>query len=143
MLVVDELLDYLRGRREQELILDLGFLRELGEVSKLTPFRFMAGLQERLFDNPRFSFVAEQLRRVRDRFEQVRIAREDIAYVVSERLLKKTDEQLARIREHLRAFTPLYTQMAERWMSLSVYFLSIPLISIRLNESMWQKSVRY
>ncbi len=114
LLVVDELLDYLRGRREQELILDLGFLRELGEVSKLTPFRFMAGLQERLFDNPRFSFVAEQLRRVRDRFEQVRIAREDIAYVVSERLLKKTDEQLARIREHLRSFTPLYTQMAER-----------------------------
>lgn len=36
LLVVDELLDYLRGRREQELILDLGFLRELGEDSKLT-----------------------------------------------------------------------------------------------------------
>lgn len=114
LLVVDELLDYLRGRKGQELILDLSFLRELGEVSKLTPFRFMAGLQETLFDNPRFSFVAKQLRRVKDRFEQVRIAREDIAYVVSERLLKKEDEQLARIREHLQPFTPLYTQMAER-----------------------------
>ena len=114
LLVVDELLDYLRGQRGQDLILDLGFLRELGEVSKLTPFRFMAGLQETLFDNPRFSFVSEQLRRVKDRFDQVRIAREDIAYVVSERLLKKTDEQLAHIREHLRLFTPLYTQMTER-----------------------------
>ncbi|MGD2158540.1 MAG: DUF6079 family protein [Anaerolineales bacterium] len=114
LFVVDELLDYLRSRQMQALILDLGFLRELGEVAALTPFRFMAGLQESLFDNPRFEFVAQQLRRVRDRFEQVRIAREDIAYVVSERLLNKTDEQAARIRENLRPFTPLYAQMAER-----------------------------
>jgi len=114
LLVVDELLDYLRTREERQLILDLGFLRELGEVAALTPFRFLGGLQETLFDNPRFAFVAEQLRRVRDRFEQVRIAREDIAYVVSHRLLRKTDEQLARITEHLRQFTPLYGHMAER-----------------------------
>jgi len=114
LLVVDELLDYLRTREERQLILDLGFLRELGEVAALTPFRFLGGLQETLFDNPRFAFVAEQLRRVRDRFEQVRIAREDIAYVVSHRLLCKTDEQLARITEHLRQFTPLYSRLAER-----------------------------
>jgi hypothetical protein len=114
LLVVDELLDYLRTREERQLILDLGFLRELGEVAALTPFRFMGGLQETLFDSPRFAFVAEQLRRVRDRFEQVRIAREDIAYVVAHRLLRKTDEQLARITEHLRQFTPLYGRMAER-----------------------------
>ncbi len=114
LLVVDELLDYLRTREERQLILDLGFLRELGEVAALTPFRFLGGLQETLFDNPRFAFVAQQLRRVRDRFEQVRIAREDIAYVVSHRLLCKTDEQLARITEHLRQFTSLYSRMAER-----------------------------
>jgi len=114
LLVVDELLDYLRTREERQLILDLGFLRELGEVAALTPFRFLGGLQETLFDSPRFAFVAEQLRRVRDRFEQVRIAREDIAYVVSHRLLRKTNEQLARIREHLLQFTPLYGRLAER-----------------------------
>ena len=114
LLVVDELLDYLRTRHEQQLILDLGFLRELGEVAAATRFRFLAGLQESLFDSPRFAFVAEQLRRVRDRFEQVRIAREDIAYVVSHRLLRKTPEQLARITEHLRDFAPLYGRMAER-----------------------------
>ncbi|HDQ73860.1 MAG TPA: ATP-binding protein [Chloroflexi bacterium] len=114
LLVVDELLDYLRTREERQLILDLGFLRELGEVAALTPFRFLAGLQETLFDSPRFAFVAQQLRRVRDRFEQVRIVREDIAYVVSHRLLQKNDEQLARITEHLRQFTHLYGHMAER-----------------------------
>ncbi len=114
LLVVDELLDYLRGREERQLILDLGFLRELGEVAALAPFRFMGGLQETLFDSPRFAFVAEPLRRVRDRFEQVRIAREDIAFVVANRLLKKNDEQLARITDHLRPFTPLYARIAER-----------------------------
>lgn len=114
LLVVDELLDYLRTREERALILDLGFLRELGEVATSTPFRFVGGLQETLFDSPRFAFVAEQMRRVRDRFEQVRIAKEDIAYVVSNRLLKKTDKQLAQITEHLRQFAPTYKQLAER-----------------------------
>ena len=114
LLVVDELLDYLRTRKQHDLILDLGFLREVGEVCKLLKFRFVAGLQESLFDNPKFQFVAESLRRVRDRFEQVRIVRQDVAYVVAERLLTKNDEQRAKIREHLLQFTPLYGGMAER-----------------------------
>ncbi|MDM8101339.1 DUF6079 family protein [Oceanobacillus oncorhynchi] len=113
LLVVDELLDYLRGRKEQELYLDLGFLREIGEICSKTKFRFIAGVQEMLFDNPKFQFVAEQLRRVRERFEQVRIVREDIAYVVSQRLLKKDDKQSALIREHLQKFTNLYDRLGE------------------------------
>ena len=122
LLVLDELLDFLRTREERQLILDLSFLRELGEVAALTPFRFIGGVQETLFDNPRFSFVAQQLRRVRDRFEQIRIVREDIAYVVSERLLRKTDQQLAWITEHLRAYTPLYQGMAERLTEFAALF---------------------
>src|SRR5690606_36648343 len=114
LLVVDELLDYLRTRKDQDLVLDLGFLREVGEVCKTTRFRFMAGVQESLFDNPRFQFVADSLRRVKDRFEQVRIAREDVAYVVGERLLKKDAKQQALIREHLTKFAPLYGSMNER-----------------------------
>lgn len=114
LLVVDELLDFLRSREERELILDLSFLRELGEVAALTPFRFIGGLQEALFDSPRFAHMAEQLRRVRDRFEQVRILRQDIAYVVTRRLLRKSDTQLAWISDHLRQFAPLYPHMAER-----------------------------
>lgn len=124
LLVMDELLDYLRTREQRALILDLGFLRELGEIVELTPFRFLAGVQETLFDNPRFSFVAGQLRRVRDRFEQVRIARDDIAFVVSERLLRKSDDQIARITEHLRAFTNLYPALADR---LSEYARLFPI----------------
>src|SRR5208283_3402889 len=114
LLVVDELLDYLKSRKERDLILDLGFLREIGEVCKLIRFRFIAGLQESLFDNPKFQFVATSLMRVKDRFETVRIVRQDVAYVVSERLLSKTKEQKAKIREHLQKFAPLYGGMAER-----------------------------
>ncbi len=114
LLVVDELLDYLRTREQRALILDLGFIRELGEVAASCSFRFMGGLQETLFENPRFSFVAEQLRRVKDRFEQINIAREDITYVVSQRLLLKTDAQKAQITDYLRKFTHLYKSMAER-----------------------------
>ena len=114
LLVIDELLDYLRAREERRLILDLGFLRELGELPLTTRFRFIGGLQESLFDSPRFEFVADPLRRVRDRFDQVRIGRQDIAFVVANRLLKKSDEQIARITNHLQPFAPLYEGMAER-----------------------------
>jgi Family of unknown function (DUF6079) len=114
LLVVDELLDYLRSRKDQELSLDLSFLREIGEVCKGTRFRFIAGVQESLFDNPRFQFAADTLRRVKDRFEQVRIARDDVAFVVAERLLKKDAKQQALVREHLTKFAPLYGSMNER-----------------------------
>ena len=114
LLVVDELLDYLRSRMDQQLILDLNFLREIGEVCKDLRFRFVAGVQEAIFDHPRFQFVAESIRRVKDRFEQVLIARQDIKFVVAERLFKKTGEQQAKIREYLTPFSKFYGQMNER-----------------------------
>ena len=114
LLVVDELLDYLRTRKDQELILDLNFLREIGEVCKDLRFRFVAGVQEAIFDSPRFSFVADSIRRVKDRFEQILIARKDVKFVVAERLLKKTGEQQAKIREYLTPFGKFYGHMNER-----------------------------
>jgi energy-coupling factor transporter ATP-binding protein EcfA2 len=114
LIVVDELLDYLRGRTDQEINLDLSFLREIGEVCKDLPLRFVAGLQEMLFDNPRFSFVAGAIRRVKDRFDQVLIAARDIKYVVAERLLKKSADQKAKIRDHLTRFARFYSNMNER-----------------------------
>ena len=113
LLVVDELLDYLRTRDATALILDLNFLRELGEICDQTRFRFIAGVQESLFDSGRFQFAADSLRRVQARFDQVRIHRQDVEHVVSERLLRKTPEQRGRVREHLEQFAPLYGSMSE------------------------------
>jgi len=114
LLVVDELLDYLRTRKDQELILDLNFLREIGEVCKDLRFRFIAGVQEAIFGSPRFSFVADSIRRVKDRFEQILIARRDVKFVVAERLLKKTADQQVKIREYLTSFAKFYGRMNER-----------------------------
>lgn len=113
LLVVDELLDYLKSRKEQELIHDLNFLREVGEVCRDLRFRFMAGVQEAIFESATLSFAANAVLRVKDRFEQVLIARSDVEFVVRERLLKKTTDQQAKIREHLECFSRFYERMNE------------------------------
>ena len=100
LIVVDELLDYLRTRDDHQIILDLNFLRVLGEVCKDLRFRFIAGVQEAIFDAARFQFVADTLRRVQARFEQIRIARKDVKFVVAERLLKKTADQTGHQGRH-------------------------------------------
>lgn len=114
LFALDELLDYLRGRDEQELIRDLTFMREVGEVCKSSRFRFIAGIQEALFESPRFQFVASSIRRVKARFQEIHIARTDIEYVISERLLKKDARQKSLVRQHLEKFTKLYGGMSEQ-----------------------------
>ena len=114
LLVVDEFLDYLRSRRDHDLVLDLTFLREIGEVTKNLRFRFVAGVQEAIFDSSRFQHVADSLRRVKDRFSQVLLARQDVSFVVAERLLKKSADQQNKIRDYLTPFAKFYGSMNER-----------------------------
>jgi len=114
LFVVDELLDYLDSRNDQQVVQDLGFMREIGESCAALRFRYIAGIQEAIFDSHRFQFVSDRLRRVKDRFEQVFIARNDIKFVVSERLLKKTADQQANIRDYLTPFAKFYGNMNER-----------------------------
>ena len=113
LFVLDEMLDYLASRLDNQLRVDLAVLREIGEICKSTRFRFIGGVQEAIFDNPRFASAADLVIRVRERFTQLRISREDIAFVVQERLLRKTPAQKAMIREHLVAFAPAFEGMAE------------------------------
>lgn len=114
LFVIDELLDYLDSRKDQQVVQDLGFMREIGEASKHLRLRYIAGIQEAIFDSHRFQFISDRIRRVKDRFEQVFIARNDIKYVVSERLLKKTADQQANIRNYLTPFAKFYGNMNER-----------------------------
>jgi hypothetical protein len=114
LLVVDEFLEYLRSRKDHDLILDLSFLREIGEVTKHLRFRFVAGVQEAIFDSSRFQHVADNLRRVKDRFTQILLARQDVSFVVAERLLKKTTDQQNKIRAYLTPFAKFYGSMNER-----------------------------
>jgi hypothetical protein len=111
LLAIDEMLDYLRSRRDAEIILDLGFLRELGEFTRNSRFRILAGVQESLFDNPRFDAAKGELQRVSERYQTFRIHRDDIAYVVQKRLLNKTAAQKAQIREHLTKFSAAFESL--------------------------------
>lgn len=114
LLVVDEFLEYLRSRKDHDLVLDLSFLREIGEVTKHLRFRFVAGVQEAIFDSSRFQHVADSLRRVKDRFTQILLARQDVSFVVAERLLKKTADQQSKIQAYLTPFAKFYGSMNER-----------------------------
>ena len=114
LLVVDEFLEYLRSRKGSDLIYDLSFLREIGEICKNTRFRFIAGVQEAIFDSASFEFVTDSLRRIRDRFVQVLLAQQDLKFVIAERLLKKTADQQQKIRDYLIPFARFYSHMNER-----------------------------
>ena len=114
LIVVDEFLSYLTSRDERQIVLDLEFLRAMGEMCSKSKMRIILGVQEKIFDNPRFSFVSDTLKHVSDRFTQMIITKEATAYVVSERILKKTPEQKALIRNHLEQFSSLYGGMSSR-----------------------------
>lgn len=114
LLICDEILDYLRSRNQQQLPLDMAMMRVMGEVIDGTRFRFICGVQEAIFDSTQLAFATQEVKRIRDRAEQVLITRDDIKYVVSERLLKKNAQQLVWVREYLQKFTPCFDRMNER-----------------------------
>lgn len=114
LIIVDEFLSYLSSRNQMQIVLDLEFFRALGEMCSKSKLRIVFGMQEKIFDNPRFSHVADTLKHVSDRFTQLIITKEATSYVVSERILKKTPEQKAKIRKHLEKYCSLYTGMSSR-----------------------------
>lgn len=114
LIVIDELLSYLTSRDERQIVLDLAFLQSMAEMCSKSKIRLICGVQEKVFDNPRFSFVSETLKKVGDRFTQIIITKEATAFVVSERILKKTPEQKALIRQHLEKFSGLYAGMSSK-----------------------------
>lgn len=114
LIVVDEFLSYLTTRNQAQLTLDLEFLRAMGEMCSKSKLRIIFGVQEKIFDNPKFSYVSDTLKKVSDRFTQLVITKESTAFVVSERILKKTAEQKAMIRNHLEQFSNLYSGMSSR-----------------------------
>jgi len=108
LIVIDEMLEYLKGRDPTALNNDLMLLRQVGEACDGSRFKIMFGVQELLYRAPEFQFAAEMLGKVEDRFADLIITKEDVAYVVKERLLKKNEHQKKLIREHLLSFAPIF-----------------------------------
>ena len=108
LMVIDELLEYLKGREPGALHNDLMLLRQLGELCDNSRFKLMFGVQELLYRSSEFRFQADMLNKIEDRYADLTITKEDVSFVVKERLLKKNIHQKAHIREHLQKFAPLF-----------------------------------
>lgn len=111
LVIVDEMLDFLKAKNNQDQIKDLNFLRVIGEYCEFSKFRLITGMQESLFDNPEFKFINTTINRIKDRTEIVTIDKTDIRFVVTERLLKKKSDQKTQIREYLEPFRKYYDSL--------------------------------
>lgn len=115
MVVIDEMLEYLKGRASDDrLNRDLSVLRALGEFSDRTMFRMVFGVQEQIYNVPQFQFAAKMLNHANDRYRQIPITKQDVQYVVQQRLLRKDDSQRQLIRQHLSKFTEFFTDIHAR-----------------------------
>lgn len=115
MIVIDEMLAYLKGRSQPHLInSDLQVLQALGQCSDHSKFRIIFGVQELIYHSPEFQFAAQMLSKVKDRYRDITITKEDVSFVVKNRLLKKDEHQKQIIRKHLEPFTSLFANMHAR-----------------------------
>lgn len=112
MLVVDEMLSYLKGRSEpSKLNRDLQVLQALGQMSDRTHFRMVFGVQELIYRSPEFQFAKDMLGHVNERYVDLTIQKEDVQFIVQQRLLQKNEHQKAQIRKHLSQFVDMFPHM--------------------------------
>lgn len=114
LLVLDDLLEFLKGRRTRDLALDLEFLRELGEAGAHTPLRVLAAVQEAMFEHAEHSLVADGLQRLQRRCVEVKLDASAVHAVVAALIVRKSPEQRARVEQHLARFADCYGDMRER-----------------------------
>lgn len=112
LLVIDEMLNYLRTQAAAGMLdRNLQVLQALGQQCSRGHFGFIFGVQEMIYQSKEFAFAAEMLLRVKDRYRDLTIRREDVSFVVENRLLGKNDEQKHLVREHLKQFMHLFPDM--------------------------------
>ncbi|SIQ53199.1 DUF6079 family protein [Pontibacter lucknowensis] len=115
LIVIDEMLSYLKGRSEPaKLNSDLQVLQALGQAADKSKFKIMFGVQEMIYHSPEFQFAADMLSRVKDRYKDITITKDDVSYVVKNRLLQKTEHQKQQIKDHLDPFLKFFSDMHGR-----------------------------
>jgi hypothetical protein len=142
LVVIDELLEYLKSRSLMELGNDLMMLRQLGEMCDHSRFKLMFGVQELLYRAPEFQHLADMMNKVVDRYSDLVITKEDVSFVVKERLLKKNKHQKSQIRRHLSDFTHLFEDMRNRFNEYVAMFPVHPRYIRHLERIKFGKSQR-
>ncbi len=115
VVVVDEISDFLKQKSKTQMAADLALLRELGEVSQDSDFLYVGAMQEHVFTNPKYVDQAESIARINQRFVTVTITKEDVAQVLTQRVVRKTPEQRRQLEglfgDHQQYFPNLAAQM--------------------------------
>lgn len=115
LVVIDEMLAYLKSRSEAtKLNEDLMVLQAMGQSCDNTKFRIIFGVQELIYQSPEFQFASEMLQKVGDRYKSIIITKDDVSFVVKNRLLRKDVHQKTSIRKHLQHFVHLFKDMHSR-----------------------------
>lgn len=116
LVVIDEMLSYLKGRSDDPAKLnnDLQVLQALGQASDSSKFRIIFGVQELVYHSSEFQFAAAMLQKVKDRYRDIQITKDDVSFVVKKRLLRKNEHQKQKIRTHLNQFLSLFSNMHAR-----------------------------
>ncbi len=115
LIVIDEMLAYLKGRSgSDKLNQDLAVLQALGQACDKSKFKFIFGVQEMIYQSPEFQFQSEMLQKVNDRYKDILITKDDVAFIVKNRLLRKTEHQKQAILNHLDPFLVLFKDMHAR-----------------------------
>ena len=111
VVIVDEISDFIKQKTREGMAEDLALLRELGEVSQDSNFLYVGSMQEHIFTNPKYVDQAESIARINKRFVTVTITREDVARVLSQRVLRKDSDQHIQLQtllgDHKQYFTNL------------------------------------
>lgn len=115
LIVIDEMLAYLKGRgAADKLNQDLAVLQALAQACDGSKFKFVFGVQEMIYHSPEFQFAADMLQKVNDRYKDIIITKEDVAFIVKNRLLSKNEHQKQKIKKHLDPFLKFFTDMHGR-----------------------------
>ncbi|MCB0191463.1 MAG: hypothetical protein KDJ65_05920 [Anaerolineae bacterium] len=121
VVIVDEISDFLKQKSKQEMSYDLALLRELGEVSQESDFLYIGAMQEHVFSDARYVDQAESIARVSQRFVTVTITKEDVAQVLTNRVVRKDGDQRLQLQnlltDHKQYFTNLVEQL-DRYVNL-------------------------
>jgi len=111
VVIIDEISDFLKQKERTDMTYDLNFLRELGEVSQDTDFVYIGAMQEHVFTNPKYVDQAENISRITQRFTDITITKDDIARVLSERVVRKTSNQRVELESLLDSYQQYFTNL--------------------------------
>lgn len=104
LVVVDEVSDFLQSKTAPDMKRDFQFLRIVAQVCQDQDVLLVISMQEDIYTSPKLQNVAADEDRIGQRFQTITIRREAVRQVIAQRIVPKTAQQEADIRQKLKPF---------------------------------------